>query len=91
MFVNIGSDNGLVPDGTKPLSGPILTYHQHEPLPIVPKHLNAVEINHKMYLRLIFLKCQLLFPVANGLILINNKQSMGDNQANISKLIPSNI
>ena len=25
--VNIGSDNGLVPDGTKLLPGPMLTYH----------------------------------------------------------------
>ena len=27
-LVNIGSGNGLVPDGTKPLSEPMLTYHQ---------------------------------------------------------------
>ena len=27
-WVNIGSDNGLVPDGTKPLPEPMLTYHQ---------------------------------------------------------------
>ena len=26
--VNIGSDNGLVPDGTKQLPEPMLTYHQ---------------------------------------------------------------
>ena len=25
--VNIGSDNGLLPDGTKPLHEPMLTYH----------------------------------------------------------------
>ena len=28
MVVNIGSGNGLVPDGTKPLPDPMLTYHQ---------------------------------------------------------------
>ena len=27
-FVNIGSDNGLLPGGTKPLSEPVLVYHQ---------------------------------------------------------------
>ena len=27
-WVNIGSGNGLLPDGTKPLPEPILTYHQ---------------------------------------------------------------
>ena len=26
--VNIGSGNGLLPDGTKPLPGPLLAYHQ---------------------------------------------------------------
>ena len=28
IWVNIGSDNGLVPDGTKPLPEPMLTNHQ---------------------------------------------------------------
>ena len=27
IWVNIGSDNGLVPDGTKPLPEPMLTCH----------------------------------------------------------------
>ena len=27
-LVNIGSGNGLLPDGTKPLPEPMLTYHQ---------------------------------------------------------------
>ena len=27
IWVNIGSGNGLLPDGTKPLPEPILTYH----------------------------------------------------------------
>ena len=28
ILVNIDSGNGLLPDGTKPLSEPMLTYHQ---------------------------------------------------------------
>ena len=28
IWVNIGSGNGLLPDGTKPLPEPMLTYHQ---------------------------------------------------------------
>ena len=28
IWVNIGSGNGLLPDGTKPLPKPVLTYHQ---------------------------------------------------------------
>ena len=28
IWVNIGSGNGLLPDGTKPLPEPVLAYHQ---------------------------------------------------------------
>ena len=28
IWVNIGSGNGLLPDSTKPLPEPMLTYHQ---------------------------------------------------------------
>ena len=28
VWVNIGSGNGLMPDGTKPLPEPMLNYHQ---------------------------------------------------------------
>ena len=31
IWVNIGSGNGLLPDGTKPLSAPMLTDHQWSP------------------------------------------------------------
>ena len=27
IYVNIGSGNGLLPDGTKPLPEPMVTYH----------------------------------------------------------------
>ena len=29
IWVNIGSGNGLLPDGTKPLPEPVLSYHHH--------------------------------------------------------------
>ena len=32
IWVNIGSGNGLLPDGTKPLPEPVLTYHQSGPV-----------------------------------------------------------
>ena len=32
--VNIGSGNGLLPDGTKPLPEPIMTYHEGGPVAI---------------------------------------------------------
>ena len=31
-LVNTGSGNGLLPDGTKPLPEPMLTYHQQGPV-----------------------------------------------------------
>ena len=31
ILVNTGSGNGLLPDGTKPLLEPMLTYHQYGP------------------------------------------------------------
>ena len=34
MAVNTGSGNGLLPDGTKPLPEPMLTYHHLDPVPI---------------------------------------------------------
>ena len=30
ICVDIGSGNGLLPDGTKPLPEPVLTYHMYE-------------------------------------------------------------
>ena len=35
IWVNIGSVNGLLPDGTKPLLEPMLTYHQLGPVAII--------------------------------------------------------
>ena len=36
ILVNTGLGNGLLPDGTKPLPKPMLTYHQCGPLAIIP-------------------------------------------------------
>ena len=35
ILVNFGSVNGLVPDGTKPLPEPMLTYHEWDPLDFI--------------------------------------------------------
>ena len=32
ILVNIGSGNGWLPDGTKPLPEPMLTYHKYVPV-----------------------------------------------------------
>ena len=34
-WVNIGSANGLLPDGTKPLPEPMLTYRQYGPVAFI--------------------------------------------------------
>ena len=46
--VNIGTDNGLVPSGTKPLSGPMLIYHWWDPSTFTFMHFMEVfqGINH---------------------------------------------
>ena len=35
ILVNTGSGNGLLPDGTKPLPEPMLTYHQLVPVAFI--------------------------------------------------------
>ena len=35
ILVNIGSGNGLLPDGAKPLLEPMLTYHKYEPMTFI--------------------------------------------------------
>ena len=39
IWINIGSANGLLPDGTKPLPEPMLTDHQWSPSDI---HIRAI-------------------------------------------------
>ena len=48
ILVNIGSDNGLVPEGTKPLPVPMLTYHPQDPVLFSRKQFraNAQDISH---------------------------------------------
>ena len=42
IWVNIGSGNGLLPAGTKPLPGPLLTYHQENPVSIILGHCHKI-------------------------------------------------
>ena len=35
ILVNIGSGKGLLPDGTKSLPEPMLTYHKYGPVPFI--------------------------------------------------------
>ena len=48
IWVNIGSGNGLLPDGTKPLPEPMLTNHQWSPVTLISGqfHRDASATNH---------------------------------------------
>ena len=53
IWVNIVSGNGLLPDGTKPLPEPMLTYHKYGPMTFILGQF------HKRYLTAIDHKNQL--------------------------------
>ena len=58
ILYNIGWDNGLLPDGTKPLPEPLVTYHQlHHP----ERHFNEIlfKIPAFPFTNYMHLKCQL--------------------------------
>ena len=46
-WVNIGSGNGLLPDGTKPLPEPMLTYHPQDPLTFIWCQFHKRYISHQ--------------------------------------------
>ena len=70
IWVNIGSGNGLLPDGTKPLPEPMLSDHQLNPLDI---HIRAISQQMpqpsitKIRLKITYPKFQSNFPGANEL------------------------
>ena len=70
IWVNIGSGNGLLPDGTKPLPEPMLNDHQWSPSDI---HIRAISQEMpqpsvtKICLKITYLNLHLNFPGANEL------------------------
>ena len=58
ILISISSGNGLVPDGTKPLPGPILTYddwdHEENCQSIIALDTPDICIKEKKYLFLFF-------------------------------------
>ena len=47
IWVNIGSGNGLLPDGTKPLPEPMLTAHQWSPVTFILGQFYKRSLNHQ--------------------------------------------
>ena len=46
IWVNIGSGNGLLPDGTKPLPEPMFTYHKYGPLTFIWGQFHKRYLSH---------------------------------------------
>ena len=68
IWINFGSGNGLLPDGTKPLPEPLLTYHQVfcgiHMREFSPEMFNLI---HNMCLEITFSKLLPHLPEANEL------------------------
>ena len=61
IWVNIGSGNGLLPDGTKPLSEPMLTDHQQSPVTFILGLFHKRCLNHQS--PNLFENCMFKFPL----------------------------
>ena len=72
IWVNIGSDHGLLPDGTKPLPKPMLTFLQLTRTPWQSPDGSFMKKTQtkitKISLKITYLKFDLNFPGANELI-----------------------
>ena len=48
IWVNIGTGNDLLPDGTKPLPEPMLTYHKYGPVAITQELFYNKYLSHQL-------------------------------------------
>ena len=77
IWVNIGSGNGLLPEGTKPLPEPMLIYHQWGPLAFIWVQFYKRYFSHqslKLVGKLLTLKFLWNIPGANELIVSGSPQ-----------------
>ena len=86
IWVNIGSGNGLLPDGTKPLPEPMLTDHQWSPVTFIIIMAISQEMPQpsttKIHLKITHLKYHSNFPGANELMKMHSERG---------KQVPSNL
>ena len=71
IWVNIDSGNGLLPDSTKPLPEPMMTYHKYGPVTLIwgQFHKNYLKpLTTKISLKITHLKFTLNLPGANELM-----------------------
>ena len=71
IWINIGSGNGLLPDGTKPLPEPMLTDHQLSPVTFIFREISQEMPQPsiaKICLKITYLNFHSNFPGVNELI-----------------------
>ena len=66
ICVTIGSGNGLLPDGTKPLPEPMSTYHQQGWVTFISGQVHK-RYHQSIIWKIKYLKCRSNFPGANEL------------------------
>ena len=71
IWVNIGSGNGLLPDGTKPLPKPMLTYHQWRPVTFILGWFNKRCLNHQSLKSIWKLHIKDLIQISQGPMRLN--------------------
>ena len=70
IWVNIGSVNGLLPDGNKPLPEPMLTYRQYDPVAFIWGQFHQRSLKNKslkLVLKITYPKFRSNLPGANEL------------------------
>ena len=94
IWVNIGSGNGLLPDGTKPLPELMLTDHQWSPVTFILGQFHKRCLNHqslKSVLKL-HLKFHSNFPGANELMFyLCSPCAVSNNMLELRDLAPVSI
>ena len=71
IWVNIGSGNGLLPDDTKPLPEPMMTYQWSFVHPTTILQAAPEISDHGMSLKIIILKLQSHLPGASELMVVD--------------------
>ena len=87
IWVNIGSDNGLLPDDTKPLHEPMLTYHQQGRMTFILGQVHKRYLSHqslKLFGKLNTQNIIHIFPGTNELTWIFHFAACLDNNYNMT-------
>ena len=87
ICVNIGSGNGLLPDGTKPLPEPMLTDHHWSPVTFISGQYHQRCLNHQSLKSVWKLHIQYFIQISQGPMGYQSKHIISHNFALIWCLI----